>query len=137
MPGKPPPTNSATISTAAAASGIQMRGRPSSRTTATPTRLGRGPRSNWSRVAQTCAWRLLRGLDGRGLAANQRFEQALFGNAPAARRASVFGAATQMLGDRVLLLGCEFAVGVHREVLSYVVLAVHGSPCLYTQARLI
>ena len=71
------------------------------------------------------------------LSANQRFEQALFGKAPAARCASVIGAATQMLGDRVLLLGCEFAVGVHREVLGYVVLAVHGSLCLYTQARLI
>jgi hypothetical protein len=80
---------------------------------------------------------LLWGLDGRGLTANQRFEQALFGKAPVARSASVIGAATQMLGDRVLLLGREFAIGVHREVLGYVLLAIHGSPCLYTQARLI
>ena len=113
MPGKPPPTNSATISTAAAASGIQTRGRPSSRTTATPTRLGRGPAVELVEGRADVRLELLRGLDGRGLAANQRFEQALFGKAPAARCASVIGAATQMLGDRVLLLGCEFAVGVH------------------------
>ena len=31
------------------------------------------------------------------------------------------------------LLTREFAVGVHREVFGYVLLAVHGSPCLYTQ----
>ena len=83
------------------------------------------------------AWSSCGVLIGGGLTLDQRFQQAFFGQTRPARGASVGRTAAQMLGDRAFLFGREFAVGMRREVVSNVLLAVHGSPCLYTQARII
>ncbi len=80
---------------------------------------------------------LLRSLHGGGLTPDKRLQQTLLGQARAACGASAIRSAAQVLGDRAFLFGRQFAVGIRREVISDVFLAVHSTPCLYPLARII